>query len=640
MNFKTFIFTSVLIFSCLDAMTQACSGSLGDPVVNITFGAGSNPGAPLPAAATSYAYSTADCPTDGEYAVRNTTFRCFTDSWFTVPFDHTPGDGNNGYFLEVNGGDQQIYYSQAFPGLCENTTYEFSFWVMNLSRASACEESALEPDIKYSIEELNGRVIASTATGKVTRKNEPLWTQHTLLFRTSASPSVVMRLVNNGGSGCGMDFLLDDITVRPCGPSLNALITSTATASVRVCEGDSNPIVLGATLGQGFLSPAFQWQESLNGGNTWTTIPGANGQNYTTMASLKGSYFYRVLAGENNGTGGIGPCRISSDAVNIIVERAPFAQGTNYSYCLGQDVTLFGAGGARYLWSGPNNFSSNQQSPVIKNVQFSDSGLYKVQVITLAGCMGTDSTRLHVFSNPIARVNQELSICEGTGTQLSAGGGSRYYWAPAKGLSSDTVANPVATPAESVMYTVTVTENGCYDTASVRVNVWKKPVANAGPDKKVRKGQSVLLSGKALGTDIRYFWTPATNLNNPVLLAPVASTAEDRKYTLHVVSGRGCGTSTDDVFVRVYDKIFVPNAFSPNGDGINDVWNIEPLELFNDSETQVYNRYGQRVFFSRGYGSPWGGKLNGELLPSGTYYYTINLKDGNTVIRGWVFIAR
>jgi gliding motility-associated-like protein len=624
---------------CLKGVTQVCSGSLGDPVVNITFGAGSNPGPSLPAGSSSYSYSLNDCPGDGEYAVRNVTFSCFTNSWHTVPFDHTPGDGNNGYFLEINGGDQRDYYTRALTGLCANTTYELSFWVMNISKASACGESALDPNIKFSIENTSGMVMATAATGNVSKKIQPSWTQYSLLFKTDGSTSVVLRLSNNGGSGCGMDFLLDDITVRPCGPSIIARIAPGGTATGQVCEGDSAPIFLNTTVGSGFLSPQYQWQESTNGGNTWTDIPGANSPDYARQATAYGNYRYRALVGERANIGS-SQCRLSSNAIDIIVERAPFAQGTNYSYCLGQDVTLFAAGGTKYSWSGPNNFSSDQQSPVIRHVQFSDSGLYKVQVTTSAGCRASDSTHLYIFSNPVAFINPEVSICEETGTQLLASGGSRYSWTPSKGLSSDTIANPFARPADSTIYTVTVTENGCYDTASVRVNVWKKPSANAGPDKKIRRGQSVSLSGSAKGTEISYFWTPVTTMNNPNILSPVVNTKEDTRYVLHVVSNKGCGTSSDDVLVKIFDKITVPNAFSPNGDGINDAWIIEPLILFEDAETLVFNRYGQLVFTSHGYSKPWNGKLHGQPLPAGTYYYTINLKDENPLIKGWVLIIR
>src|SRR5689334_5692514 len=92
-----FLFFFLFLFS---GKAQLCSGSLGDPIVNITFGAGPNPGAPLSSAATNYLYTATDCPNDGSYTVRNSTANCFSNSWHTLTSDHT---GNpNGYFMVVN----------------------------------------------------------------------------------------------------------------------------------------------------------------------------------------------------------------------------------------------------------------------------------------------------------------------------------------------------------------------------------------------------------------------------------------------------------------------------------------------------------------------------------------------------------
>jgi gliding motility-associated-like protein len=78
--------------------------------------------------------------------------------------------------------------------------------------------------------------------------------------------------------------------------------------------------------------------------------------------------------------------------------------------------------------------------------------------------------------------------------------------------------------------------------------------------------------------------------------------------------------------VKVFDKIVIPNAFTPNGDGINDTWFIEPLDLFDQSVTEVYSRYGQVVYRTIGYSNPWDGTNNGKALPPGTYYYVIDLR--------------
>jgi gliding motility-associated-like protein len=171
--------------------------------------------------------------------------------------------------------------------------------------------------------------------------------------------------------------------------------------------------------------------------------------------------------------------------------------------------------------------------------------------------------------------------------------------------------------------------------------VWKKPRADAGPDLKTRLGLPVALKGTAKGSNVSWFWSPSGNISAPLQLNPLVNPTQTATYTLHVTSNHGCGTSTDDVLVKVFDKIAIPNAFSPNGDGINDRWLIQPLDLFEESVTEVYNRYGQIVYRSRGYGTPWNGTNNGKPVPAGTYYYIIDLRvNKEPKLTGTVTILR
>jgi gliding motility-associated-like protein len=111
-------------------------------------------------------------------------------------------------------------------------------------------------------------------------------------------------------------------------------------------------------------------------------------------------------------------------------------------------------------------------------------------------------------------------------------------------------------------------------------------------------------------------------------------------YTLTAINTYGCQAS-DDVTVTVL-KFRVPSAFSPNGDGINDKWVIQGLDKFKDAQVEIYNRWGTRLFISKGYSEPWDGRYNGALVPTGTYYYVINLNDGMNIkpVAGWIEIMR
>jgi gliding motility-associated-like protein len=92
--------------------------------------------------------------------------------------------------------------------------------------------------------------------------------------------------------------------------------------------------------------------------------------------------------------------------------------------------------------------------------------------------------------------------------------------------------------------------------------------------------------------------------------------------------------------VKVLKKVVVPNAFSPNGDGINDVWIIRNLPDYPDASVKIFDRYGQQVFVSKGYSKPWDGTMQGRPLPVGTYYYIIQLKAGEKPLQGSITIIR
>jgi gliding motility-associated-like protein len=178
----------------------------------------------------------------------------------------------------------------------------------------------------------------------------------------------------------------------------------------------------------------------------------------------------------------------------------------------------------------------------------------------------------------------------------------------------------------------------CTDTAFVEVTVLKKPVANAGPDKRVMPGQSTQLAGAASGSNITYQWFPPLYLSAPDSLQPIASPVDDMIYKLQVLSD--CGTASDSVKVYVLKNIFVPNAFSPNGDGVNDVWEVGGINGYTDYEILVYNRYGQKVFASKNGSRLWDGTFRGTRQPTGVYTYIVSVKDVALRLSGWVLLVK
>lgn len=621
---------------------QLCQGSLGDPVVKITFGSGPNTGPPLNSSVTNYNYLPSDCPNDGYYTIANSTSNCFNNSWQTISEDHTPGDVN-GYMMLVNAsfaaGD---FYVQQVDGLCGGTTYEFAAWLINVIRPSACNFNTIKPNITFSIETLSGLVLQKSSTGDIDAADPAAWKQYGLFFTTpAATSSVVVRVTNNAPGGCGNDLALDDITFRPCGPKVSINVNG-VTEIKDVCTGDTASLNFGSAIVGGYNNSFYQWQKSPDS-ISWTDIPGANNQTYKIPAILTpGKYYYRLAVAEGNNIMS-SSCRIASDMVTVNVNSLPVPAASNTGpACEGTSVTLNATGGSNYTWTGPNNFAANVQLPVITNVSVNAAGEYYVKVISQAGCINNDSTSVTVNINPVADAGSDVNICEGASAQLqgSSINASSFVWSPPAGLSDPLSLTPVATPLQTTSYIFTVSDGVCQDSALVLVSVIQAPTANAGPDKAIVGNQSATLSGEATGSNITHFWTPDLFISSDTSLTPQVSPRFDTSYTLHVVSNDGCGVATDKVIIKYFKEIYIPNAFTPNNDGYNDVWTLPALPAFPLAEVSVYNRFGQLIFFDKGYTKQWDGTFKGIPQSSGVYIYVIDLKNGLRQLHGIVTLIR
>lgn len=241
---------------------------------------------------------------------------------------------------------------------------------------------------------------------------------------------------------------------------------------------------------------------------------------------------------------------------------------------------------------------------------------------------------------PVISVSTATTICLGSSINLNASGGTTYQWTPAAGLSDANIANPVASPSATTTYTVTVTNGTCSATDTVTIAIVPLPIVNAGADKIILGGDNIQLNGTVTGNNVQYSWSPPTYLDDPNSLTPIASPPADITYTLTATSAQGCFVISDDIFIRVYAKILIPNTFTPNGDGINDTWDIATLNTYSACQVSVFNRYGAIVYKSIGYNKAWDGTYKGSMVPFGTYYYTIDLKDGTKTRSGWVTIVR
>jgi gliding motility-associated-like protein len=314
----------------------------------------------------------------------------------------------------------------------------------------------------------------------------------------------------------------------------------------------------------------------------------------------------------------------------------------------------------RYRWDFGNTvaFPSNSDTSNLKNpvYKYSSLGPFSVKLIvtSINNCVDSSVKQLiEVFPQPKAKFSSSVdSICIGEVIDFTdesdgiVSGITRWKWSFGNGDSSFIqnpryrYPSPATTPFTVKLHVFSA--DGCVsDTAEKPIDVWAYPVVNAGPDfTMLQDGVRTINDARSTGTGLQYLWSPATYLNNVFLANPtIVKPQDDIRYTV-TVTGRGGCANSDEVFVKILKTPKPPNTFTPNGDGVNDFWEIQYLNDYPGSIIEVYNTAGSLVYRSNGYTSPWDGKFKGQPLPAGTYYYVIDPKNGRNRIAGYVTILR
>ncbi|MDE3248074.1 MAG: gliding motility-associated C-terminal domain-containing protein [Bacteroidota bacterium] len=629
MRLACFFYCVSLLFGAAAANGQVCSGSLGDPIFNQTFG---NQKQKLSPFKTDFDYISG-CPPKNFYTIHNFLFGCgpLGEGWAKTIGDHT-GDQNGDYML-VNGESfKGTVYRDTVTDACGSTTYQFGMWATAVMTRFTCGGRSLLPNIHYTVKSLSGTVLASDSTGKLPLVDETHWNFYGKVFKTPPGENgIIINISIDAPFGCGSAFALDDITISPCGPLINALLDGKP-GPEEVCTDYTNPFVLTCSYTAGFADPVLQWQQSADTGKTWTDIPGATSSSYTIPRRDDGPVSYRATIAERTNISSV-KCRVASNAIFTSVHHVPpHVFAADVFGCLGK--TFFFPAPDPYsvtwVWTGPNGYNNATPVPSIPAISYADTGLYVFDQELRFGCRARDSLYLKVYPGTTLTLQPVQPICEGQQEQLfaSATDSVGFAWIPGTGLSNPTIANPIARPKDSTEYKLIVTNRyGCKDSVYFKIDVFRNPVANAGPDKTILAGDTALLEGMVGGTAVNYAWTPATTLSGTSDLQPKAWPVSNSNYTLQVNSTVGCGSSSDDVTVKVYSSFLVPNAFSPNGDGINDRFGILQLDNYKVEDFSIYSRFGQRVFNTRNKYASWDGNVNGNPQSAGTYVYQIRLRS-------------
>jgi gliding motility-associated-like protein len=253
---------------------------------------------------------------------------------------------------------------------------------------------------------------------------------------------------------------------------------------------------------------------------------------------------------------------------------------------------------------------------------------------------------VQVLPAPVANAGSDATVCFGQDYQLQGSGGVRYQWSPATYLSSTTIAAPTSVmPGASMQYSLYVWDaNNC---RSLREDVMRLTVTppikvTATKDTVVSLNDQVQLFASAAA--VTYTWSPAAGLNNADIPNPVAVITQDVRYKVTVTNTLGC-TGEAFVTIKVYDgpEIYVPNAFTPNNDGRNDIFRPFPVGIKKLNYFRVYNRWGQVIYATSTLNAGWDGKVNGVEQPPGTYVWVAEAVTKNDKViakKGTVVLIR
>lgn len=424
-----------------------------------------------------------------------------------------------------------------------------------------------------------------------------------------------------------------------------------------VCPGQAAALLAGSTPTNTAGPPSYRWEGSTLGPTTgFAPLAGtSNERDYNPGTLSQTTWFRRIVLASSAAC-----LPDTSNAIQVTVTPAIADNriSSDQTICLGttpnrlREVIPTGGNTYTYLWEisttsdtlgfgpapGINTEPEYAPGPISQQTWFR-------RVITSQGCTNvSDAVVIQVIDIPESpAVTTDATACPGGRASLTAsgpGGGAFEWFAQETGGNPLFVGETFETPplTTNTTYYVQVTNgNGCTSAVRTPATVTiTTPVVTVSDDVEIIQGRQTEI--RATG-GLSYVWSPAAGLNDPNIATPIAKPATTTTYRVTVTTAEGC-VMTEEVTVTVVPAIDVPNAFTPNRDGVNEAWEIKNIQNYPEVVVEVFNRWGQRVYRSEGYPQPWDGRFNNQDLPVATYYYIIYLNPQETPVSGNVTIIR
>ncbi|MEO5996787.1 MAG: PKD domain-containing protein [Chitinophagaceae bacterium] len=358
----------------------------------------------------------------------------------------------------------------------------------------------------------------------------------------------------------------------------------------------------------------------------WTVSDGATGTGHTFdhIFNAAGTYTIQLISGTVNG------CYDTANHTILVNPTPSVTASPSLTLCSGISTQLTATGTLTYQWLPLQGLSCYTcASPVASPT---NSTLYEVEGKNSFGCSAYDTVRITVMQPLHLNIAPNDSICIGQSTNLLVSGASSYNWSPSQGLNNTNTSNPIASPTITTIYRVVGYDGfDCFtDTAFVTVAVGKYPTVNLGPDLTLATGTlHPLTSVVTNGPISKWLWTPNTSLTCNGCAIPIAEIKKNISYSVVATNAYGC-PSSDTINIKVFcdaSQVFIPNAFTPDNDGLNDVLMVRGKGIVQVKFFRIFNRWGDLIFEKDNFApnNPsygWNGTVKGQTVGPDVFIYT------------------
>ncbi len=442
---------------------------------------------------------------------------------------------------------------------------------------------------------------------------------------------------------------------------LNTGQYSLSVTDVNGCVGDTSvmvnvlsnpiPIASGATVclgGNVSLSASGGMAYTWSGPNNFST----NTQNvYLQNINTNQTGNYTVIVTGSNSCSSY--TTVNLQGFNFTLPNPTIVATT--SVCVNSNISLQGSGGVTYSWTGPNGFNSSSSNMTLIATHVGMTGTYTLSVMNASYCVGSNTVFVQVYPLPSATlISSQNNLCVPFCSEFSvlkdpasAPIQSLQYYVEGK-LYHDEVVNACITQAGEQKVNVYYSDaNNCSNTSTLFVNAYPKPRADFEyfPSKPIASIDRVEFTNRTTGSN-QNFWAWMFNSGDSLWGEQVSFLFEEAGTypVVFVVSNEWNCLDTVIKSVKVLEDfaLYVPNAFTPNGDGLNDVFRPISMGLKN-YHLEIYNRWGHVLFITEDFSKGWDGYFNGELCQDDVYSYKIiySIEGGKTFEKaGWLMLER